>query len=98
MNSLKSECSVCTWYPKFAKVSVESRILRIPEEVSKYLEHDAFVLPSEAVGEGVGNGEWTDGSAVDDSGVRYFFQIFRYCCVTVIGNIQTFPHCCVMMT
>ncbi|XP_063994534.1 translation initiation factor eIF2 assembly protein-like [Diachasmimorpha longicaudata] len=68
VNTLKSECSICTWYPNFAKVSIESRVLVIPDEVSQYLEHDAFVLPSEAVGKPVENGEWTDGSAVDDSG------------------------------
>lgn len=61
---LKSECSFCSWYPKFTKEALESVILPIPEDVLKYLEHDAFLLPVEATNDTICNSEWADGSPV----------------------------------
>lgn len=64
VNNLKPECSFASWYPQFRKDSLTATILDIPEEVLKYLEHDAFILPIEATNSGLQNSEWLDGSPV----------------------------------
>ncbi|XP_011876156.1 PREDICTED: cell division cycle protein 123 homolog [Vollenhovia emeryi] len=64
VNDLKLECSFSSWYPTFKKDSLEARILRIPDEVLKYLEHDTFILPLEATGSFPDSSEWADGSPV----------------------------------
>ncbi|KAJ8664518.1 hypothetical protein QAD02_006180 [Eretmocerus hayati] len=61
------ECSFTQWYPHFNKNSLEAVTLTIPDDVCKYLEHDAFVLPVEATTNTLAsNSEWSDGTAVDD--------------------------------
>lgn len=64
VSSLKPECSFSSWYPIFEKISLKATILRIPDEILKYLEHDAFVLPVEATQKLPENSEWADGSLV----------------------------------
>ncbi|KAG5307544.1 CD123 protein, partial [Pseudoatta argentina] len=64
VNDLKLECSFSSWYPIFKKDSLEARILHIPDEVLKYLEHDTFVLPLEAAKSLPKDSEWADGSPV----------------------------------
>ncbi|OAD53503.1 hypothetical protein WN48_09843 [Eufriesea mexicana] len=64
VNSLKPECSFASWYPLFYKNSLRATIICIPDEVLKYLEHDAFVLPVEATSSILQNTEWMDGSPV----------------------------------
>ncbi|KAG5311211.1 CD123 protein, partial [Acromyrmex insinuator] len=64
VNDLKLECSFSSWYPIFKKDSLEARILHIPDEVLKYLEHDTFVLPLEATKSLPKDSEWADGSPV----------------------------------
>ncbi|XP_071863453.1 translation initiation factor eIF2 assembly protein [Bombus fervidus] len=64
VNSLKPECSFTSWYPLFSKDSLRATIIHIPDEVLKYLEHDAFVLPVEAIDSTLQNTEWMDGSPV----------------------------------
>lgn len=67
LENTQVECSFCKWYPLFSKNALEGVILPVPEEVCKYLEHDAFLLPLEATTNGVTcNSEWSDGSAVND--------------------------------
>ncbi|XP_020286701.1 cell division cycle protein 123 homolog [Pseudomyrmex gracilis] len=66
VSSLKPECSFSSWYPIFEKVSLKATILHIPDEILKYLEHDAFVLPVEATQRLPENSEWADGSLVID--------------------------------
>lgn len=76
------ECSFTKWYPKLSKVALDAEILPLPEEVSKYLELDAFILPAEAISNGKSsNSEWSDGSAVveDDQDVCLLFN-FSYSC------------------
>lgn len=63
-DDLKPECSFSCWYPTFKKDSLEATILDIPDDILKYLEHDAFVLPIEAVKSLAEDSEWTDGSPV----------------------------------
>lgn len=48
VNNSIAECCISTWYPLFRKESLTATVLYIPNEVLKYLEHDAFVLPLEA--------------------------------------------------
>lgn len=64
VNDLKLECSFSSWYPTFKKDSLEARILHVPNEILKYLEHDAFVLPLEATRSLSEDSEWADGSPV----------------------------------
>ncbi|XP_011647654.1 cell division cycle protein 123 homolog [Pogonomyrmex barbatus] len=64
INDLRLECSFSSWYPIFKKNSLEARILYIPDEVLKYLEHDTFVLPLEAARSLPQDSEWADGSPV----------------------------------
>ncbi|XP_018339835.1 PREDICTED: cell division cycle protein 123 homolog [Trachymyrmex septentrionalis] len=64
VNDLKLECSFSSWYPIFKKDSLKARILPIPHEVIKYLEHDRFVLPLEAAKSLPNNSKWADGSPV----------------------------------
>lgn len=72
VNSLKPECSFTSWYPLFSKDSLRATIIHIPDEVLKYLEHDAFVLPVEATDSTLQNTEWMDGSPVvnDEVGLK----------------------------
>ncbi|XP_043253438.1 cell division cycle protein 123 homolog isoform X2 [Colletes gigas] len=65
-SGLKPECSFLSWYPQFRKHSLEATILHIPNEVVKYLQHDAFILPFEARTHGLESAKWTDGSPVVD--------------------------------
>ncbi|XP_012277291.1 cell division cycle protein 123 homolog [Orussus abietinus] len=65
VNDLKYKCSFSTWYPQFVKNSLEAVVLPIPEDVSKYLEEDAFLLPVEATSNVSGVSEWADGSPVE---------------------------------
>lgn len=62
----KSKCSFSSWYPLFSKDTFEATILPIPENVQKYLEHDAFILPKEATKKQSRAQskelEWSDGS------------------------------------
>lgn len=61
-----AECSFSKWYPKFSKNASKAVILPLPEEIIKYLEHDAFLLPLEAANDKSTVGtEWSDGSTVD---------------------------------
>lgn len=64
VSDLKPECSFPSWYPIFKKDSLKTTILDIPDDVLKYLEHDAFVLPLEATKSLPENAEWIDGSPV----------------------------------
>ncbi|XP_029034365.1 cell division cycle protein 123 homolog [Osmia bicornis bicornis] len=74
VNNLKPECSFASWYPQFRKDSLNATILDIPEEVLKYLEHDAFILPIEATNSGLQNPEWLDGSPVINEEQSLDFQ------------------------
>ncbi|XP_058795477.1 cell division cycle protein 123 homolog [Phymastichus coffea] len=59
--------SFCQWYPLFSKNVLEAVMLPLPQDVCKYLEHDAFLLPLEAINKGNScNSEWSDGSAIKD--------------------------------
>lgn len=80
VSDLKPECSFSCWYPTFKKDSLEATILDIPDNVLKYLEHDAFMMPIEAVRSLAENSEWTDGSPVtSEEEVLYFlFEKFMY--------------------
>ncbi|XP_076276157.1 translation initiation factor eIF2 assembly protein [Lasioglossum baleicum] len=64
VSNLKPECSFPSWYPQFCKDSLEATILRIPNDVLKYLEDDAFFLPVETTKEPSESGVWADGSPV----------------------------------
>jgi len=64
VSDLKLECSFSSWYPIFEKDSLEATILQISDDVFKYLEHDEFVLPIEAVKFLPENAEWMDGAPV----------------------------------
>ncbi|EZA47797.1 Cell division cycle protein-like protein [Ooceraea biroi] len=64
VNGLKLECSFSKWYPTFEKNSLEATILQVPDDVSKYLEHDEFVLPVEATKSLPENAQWMDGAPV----------------------------------
>ncbi|KOX69767.1 hypothetical protein WN51_05052 [Melipona quadrifasciata] len=64
VNNLKPECSFPSWYPLFSKDSLRATIIHIPDEVLKYLEYDAFVLPVEATNFTSQNAEWMDGSPI----------------------------------
>ncbi|KAG5341329.1 CD123 protein, partial [Acromyrmex charruanus] len=80
VNDLKLECSFSSWYPIFKKDSLEARILHIPDEVLKYLEHDTFVLPLEAAKSLPKDSEWADGSPVtceEEVFINIFFNIFQ---------------------
>lgn len=77
VSSLKPECSFPFWYPQLRKISFEATVLRIPNEVLKYLEHDAFVLPVEATNVSRQNDEWTDGSPVVDDEVNLIY-VWKY--------------------
>ncbi|XP_043282807.1 cell division cycle protein 123 homolog [Venturia canescens] len=61
VNNLKEECSIFNWYHIFAKDSLEARLVRMPNEVLEYLQHDAFILPVEASNNISVNTEWSDG-------------------------------------
>ncbi|XP_015599767.1 cell division cycle protein 123 homolog [Cephus cinctus] len=65
VNDLKRELSFSVWYPRFTKDSLEAVVLPIPDNVLKYLEHDAFVLPLEAAKSVPYSSEWSDGSPVN---------------------------------
>lgn len=73
VSDLKPECSFSCWYPTFKKDSLEATILDIPDDVLKYLEHDAFMMPIEAVRSLAENSEWTDGSPVTSEEEVLFF-------------------------
>lgn len=78
-DDLKPECSFSCWYPTFKKDSLEATILDIPDDILKYLEHDAFVLPIEAVKSLAEDSEWTDGSPVTgEDEVHYPFYIEKF--------------------
>ncbi|XP_011502242.1 PREDICTED: cell division cycle protein 123 homolog [Ceratosolen solmsi marchali] len=65
--SLQAMCSFCQWYPLFSKNALEAIVLPVPKNVCDYLEHDAFILPSEATSKiTYSNSEWSDGSAVNE--------------------------------
>lgn len=64
VNDLKVKCSFSSWYSTFKKDSLEAKILHIPDEVLKYLEHDTFVLPVEAARALPEDSEWADGLPV----------------------------------
>ena len=64
-NNAQAECSFTAWYPQFLKESLEAISLPISNEIFKYLEHDAFVLPVEATKNIECNSEWSDGSSVN---------------------------------
>ena len=66
VSSLKYECSFSSWYPQFRKDSLKATILRIPNNVLEYLEHDAFLMPVEATNTALQNDKWADGSPVLD--------------------------------
>ena len=67
VDRVQVDCSFCKWYPLFHKNSLDAVTLPLPENVCKYLEHDAFLLPVEATSNGIASGaEWSDGSAVKD--------------------------------
>ncbi|KAH0955350.1 hypothetical protein HN011_004828 [Eciton burchellii] len=66
VSDLKLECSFSSWYPIFEKDSLEAKILQIPDDVLKYLEHDEFVLPIEAMKLLPENAKWMDGAPVAD--------------------------------
>lgn len=72
VNNVQAECSFTAWYPHFSKDSLEAIILPLPDEILKYLEHDAFVLPVEATKNVECTAEWSDGSTVypDSSEVK----------------------------
>lgn len=67
INNPVVECSISTWYPEFTKNSLETVVLKIPDNFLNYLEHDAFVLPVEATDNKVRNLKWSDGSSGDDN-------------------------------
>ncbi|XP_014213031.1 cell division cycle protein 123 homolog [Copidosoma floridanum] len=62
----RTACSFCQWYPLFSKNAVEAVILSLPDDVLKYVEHDAFLLPVEAASNVnlAKDSEWSDGSAI----------------------------------
>ncbi|XP_066586682.1 translation initiation factor eIF2 assembly protein-like isoform X1 [Prorops nasuta] len=60
LSSLKPECSFSSWYPLFKKDSLRATKLDIPDEILKYLEHDAFLLPLEATNDAPPSPGWTD--------------------------------------
>lgn len=70
VNILKPECSFTSWYPLFCKDSLKATIIYIPDEVLKYLEHGAFILPVEATNTILQNTEWMDGSPVINDDVN----------------------------
>lgn len=79
VNILKPECSFTSWYPLFYKDSLKATIIYIPDEVLKYLEHDAFILPLEATNSiHLQNTEWMDGSPVINDEVNLKFIIYSY--------------------
>lgn len=62
----------------FEKDSVKATLLQIPDDVSKYLEHDEFVLPIEATKLLPENAEWTDGAPVtNDEGVFIILPVWK---------------------
>lgn len=75
---MKKECSITSWYSKFAKDSLESSILDMPNDVINYIEDDAFVLPAEATKKPENDLEWADGSTVDDSDSEVVEKNFQY--------------------
>lgn len=79
VSDLKPECSFSCWYPTFKKDSLEATILNIPDDVLKYLEHDAFVMPIEAVKSLEKNSEWTDGSPITGEEEVIFFYLKNSC-------------------
>ena len=67
------ECSFTKWYPKLSKNALKAEIIPLPDEVCKYLELDAFILPAEAISNGTSfNSEWSDGSAVVEDDLEVF--------------------------
>lgn len=77
VNNLKPECSFASWYPLFCKDSLKATIIHIPDEVLKYLEYDAFVLPVEATNSTSQNAEWMDGSPIanDEVNLKYVLRV-----------------------
>lgn len=63
-SDLKPECSFSSWYPTFEKDSLKATIIHIPDDIIKYLKHDAFMLPLEATKSLPENSEWIDGTPV----------------------------------
>lgn len=85
MNNVKMECSFSSWYAAFEKDSFKAKILLIPDDVLKYLEHGAFLLPLEAVKLSPKNSEWTkEPSTINEEEVLILFiylslKIFSAC-------------------
>lgn len=75
VSSLKYECSFSSWYPQFRKDSLKATILRIPDNVLEYLEHDAFLMPVEATNTALQNDKWADGSPVLDEEVDLIYRV-----------------------
>lgn len=77
--NVKGECSISHWYPVFAKDALEARIVRIPEQVCKYLQHDTFILPAEASPDPPVDVKWTDGttSNAETSEVSAILEVSR---------------------
>ncbi|KAK0096980.1 hypothetical protein PV326_003700 [Microctonus aethiopoides] len=65
MVSSKAECSISSWYPEFSKDALDTIILPLSDDILKYLEHDAFILPVEATNNKNCESEWADGLPVN---------------------------------
>lgn len=71
-SALQPECSFASWYSTFKEDSLKATILPIPDDVTRYLEYDAFVLPLEATkpDESFLDPKWRDDSATGGEEVQ----------------------------
>jgi hypothetical protein len=88
VSDLKLECSFSSWYPIFEKDSLEAKILQIPDDVLKYLEHDEFVLPIEAMKLLPENAKWMDGAPVADEEEVFVILALSICSQKMRSHIS----------
>lgn len=64
--ALYQACSIENWYEDFQDVTIRTNIVKIPQDVLKYLRDDVMVLPKECYS--AGDDEWSDDD--DDEAVE----------------------------
>ena len=88
VNNVQAECSFSTWYPYFSKDSLEAIILPLPDDILKYLEQDAFILPAEATKNIEYNTEWSDGSTMNSDLPEVNNRILKRILYLVLSTIS----------
>lgn len=90
MVSSKAVCSISSWYPEFSKDALDTVILPLSDDILKYLEHDAFILPVEATNDKICESEWTDGLPVNHDSLEVKMIITSLICLHMKKYLKIF--------